>query len=89
MLPFPRIKLICGILSDKNDKNFLQSSLEDRNKLMIHEFPYDSRIFNLNINVKDSFMSDLEINNIINLWTSNSQNKFIEWLPNSLHINLR
>jgi hypothetical protein len=53
LIPFPRLKYICGILNEPEKKNFIESSLMDINKLMYHDTPNDARIFSMNLNVCD------------------------------------
>ncbi len=65
LIPFPRLKHTCGILNEPGKKNFVQSSLENINKLMYHNSPNDHRIFAINLNVCDQFTSENELNKIV------------------------
>lgn len=59
---------MCGSLSENNAKNIVESSLSYKNKLMDFETHQDKRIYSININVRDRWMSEMEINRSVNDW---------------------
>ena len=41
------------------------------------------------LNVKDHFITDQDISNTVKLWTINTQNKFVQWIPNNYSLSMR
>lgn len=56
---------------------------------MMHEVPYDTRIFCAYLNIKDQFINDEEVNSAVKLWSTNTKNTFVEWVPNNISLSMR
>ena len=41
------------------------------------------------MHIKDNFISQQQVNSIINLWSENTKNTFADWIPNKVSLSLR
>lgn len=54
--------------------------------MMDFESHQDKRIYTININVRDRWMSEMEINKSLSNWILTSSNTCVDWLPNSVQL---
>lgn len=54
LLLFPRFKNICGSLSDFKCKDYIESVMSSKNRLMYHSVECDKQIYGISVSVKDS-----------------------------------
>ena len=82
LLPFPTLKFLTSGLSEPKSSDHIVSALQTENRSIKTNSEPDRKMITINVNCRDSKMTENSIDSQVRRWTRMSFCKFLDLIPN-------